>query len=1015
MRFDVLGPLEIADGDRPIPLRSLKQRVLMAVLLCEPNREIPAWRLVDALWEGQPPPSADENLRVYVHRLRRAVGGDRIVHQRAGYAVALQAEELDSHRFERLVEQGRADHAAGGDCVLALRQALALWRGPAFAGLDGVPMLRERASRLEELRLAALELRIDADLAGGRHAELVPELSALAAEHPLREWFHAQLMLALHRSGRQAEALAAYREARRLLVAELGIEPSRQLQRLEQAILMGLPELDPSRSWSSMLQAQSSSATVSAPCTLPADIPDFTGRRELVEQIVELATASAGSPVVAIIALSGAAGIGKSVLAVHAAHRLRSRFPGGQLYANLRGFDLPLEPATVLGRFLRSVGVDGTAIPRDLDERAELYRALVADRTCLVVLDNVADADQVRPLLPGVGAAVMVTSRRPLADLDGACHLRLGVFDEAEAIALIAAVSGHDRVDSDRRAAAELARACGYLPLAVRISAARLGVHRHWSVANLAASMAGGDRLDQLSTGGLDLRASLALSYEALSAEQRRAFRLLALLDAASFPAWACAAATGTDPTTAEKLVEAVADCHLLEVAGIDLAVQTRYRYHDLVRLYARERCLHEDDQTERRAALTRMVAAWLTVAERADQLAFGRHHRPPPGGTGRWQVDRGWMDGLLQDPRAWLESERGAVVTQTRQACTEGLDDPTWELAASVDRFFETRGYLDDWRATHEAALVAATRGRARGGQPYILWRLGELELILDSYDQALAHCDRAAALLERSGNAQARALVLVTAGLIHRLQGRLERAASCCQKALDIFGETGDRAGLAQALHSLGAVRREQGSATEALACFRQALRLFEDLGDQMNQALATCNLGSLHRHLGRLEQAKQYLERSLALARQSGFSQGEAYAQCYLGELYVHTGRHREAGPRLDAALERFQQLGDRFGEALALRGLGGLHIAAGHHDMARAHIAHAHQIWDDLGLPLWSARALAGLGDLHEASGDDDNALAAWSQAHAIFQRLDVPEAGELADRLQGHTPAVRMAT
>jgi hypothetical protein len=452
-------------------------------------------------------------------------------------------------------------------------------------------------------------------------------------------------------------------------VAELGIEPSRQLQRLEQAILMGLPELDQPRSWSSMLQERSSSATVLAPCTLPADIPDFTGRRGLVERIVELAGSSPGTPAVAIVALSGAAGIGKSVLAVHAAHLLRPRFPGGQLYANLRGFDLPLRPATVLGRFLRAVRVDGAAIPRDLDERAELYRALLADRACLVVLDNAADADQVRPLLPGVGAAVIVTSRRPLADLDGAYHLSLGVFDEPEAIELIAAVSGRGRVDSNRRAAAELARACGYLPLAVRISAVRLGVHRHWSLAKLAARMAAEDRLNQLSAGGLDVRASLALSYEMLSPEQRRAFRLLALLDAPSFLAWACAAATGTEPARAEAMVEAIADCHLLEVAGTDPAGQTRYRYHDLVRLYARERCAHDEDRTERRAALARMTAAWLTLAERADQLAFGSHHRPAPGGTERWPVDPGWADGLLHDPRAWLESERGALVAQTRRS----------------------------------------------------------------------------------------------------------------------------------------------------------------------------------------------------------------------------------------------------------------------------------------------------------------------------------------------------------
>jgi DNA-binding SARP family transcriptional activator len=467
VEFKVLGPLEVLWNDRAVPLGPPKQRLLLAVLLCHPNRLVSASRLIDALWGERPPTSAAENLRGYVHRLRRSLSAERIVgHGRPGYSLLVHPDEIDALRFVDLVHQGREALAAGRPLVACerLRAAGDLWRGAPFADLEDEPALRDEIARLEEQRLAALEERIEVDLALGRHGDLVVELPELVRRHPFRERFRTQLMIALYRCGRQADALAAYRDARRLLVDELALEPSAELHRLEQAILTGDP---------SLAAPAAARATTPTVAQLPPTITDFTGREGQLRRLREVLAAERPDRL-PVVLVSGQAGVGKTTLAVQAAHALRARYPDGQLYASLRGVQAdPLEPGQVLGQFLRAMGVDGAALPCEVEERAALYRSRLADRRVLVLLDDARDEAQVRPLLPGTPTcAALVTSRARLLGLPAALALDLEVLDPCAAVELFSRIAGPERVDAEPCQAAEIAKLCGGLPLALRVAAA---------------------------------------------------------------------------------------------------------------------------------------------------------------------------------------------------------------------------------------------------------------------------------------------------------------------------------------------------------------------------------------------------------------------------------------------------------------------------------------------------------------------------------------------------------------
>ncbi|GLW25374.1 hypothetical protein DI270_008030 [Microbispora triticiradicis] len=663
--FDVLGPLRVSRDGVPVRLGAAMLRRLLATLLCTPGRPVAVPALVEALWDDDPPRSAHKTLQIYVLRLRQAMGDrDRVVHGPGGYAAAVSESELDALRFRELTAAGRAARRNGDPAKAGalFRRALGLWRGPAFADAGDGALVADEARRLEEERLLTCEELAVADLACGRHAELVTGLTEMAALHPYRERLHACLMLALCQAGRQAEALRVYQRVRTMLGEELGVEPGHTLRRVHEAVLRGDtgddshdrrnyhcgdhggapgsvaalllgPEEEPygeSAGFPYALRtdtadqagAEDAGPVVAAPCHLPPDIGDFTGRHELTDSLRQCLTGAQDPPATPVVALYGRAGAGKTTLAVHVAHSLGEVFAHGRLYVDLHGTrPRPADPADALARLLTALGVAARALPDGLEERGRLFRAVLADRRVLVVLDDAASEEQVRPLLPGgPGCAVLVTSRRRPAGLS-ARAVRVDALGPASAAALLGRIAGPERVAARPAVVAEIVRLCGHLPLAVRIAGERLAQREHWSPEHLADRLREERRrLDELVAGDLSVRARLDADYRVLGTPARRALRMLGLLDVPEFAAWVLAAALDVPVREAEAYADLLVDAQLLSCAADDAGGRFRYRFHDFVRAYARERAELEETGGEREEVVARVLGALLTVAEEAER-----------------------------------------------------------------------------------------------------------------------------------------------------------------------------------------------------------------------------------------------------------------------------------------------------------------------------------------------------------------------------------------------------------
>ncbi|WP_051966544.1 AfsR/SARP family transcriptional regulator [Kitasatospora mediocidica] len=621
MEFGMLGPLLVQDGAGPRVVPAAKQRVLLAALLVRPGQLAPVEQLAEIVWDGRPPRSAAAALRNYVMRLRQALGaaGERIETRAGGYLIRVEPGELDVQRFTSLREQGVAALHRGAltQAAALLDEALGLWRGAALVDVPSDLLHREEADRLAEERLHAVESKLEAELRLGRPC-VVAELRALTAAHPGRERFWAQLMTALYRDGRQSEALAVYQQVRRILAEEIGVEPGCELRDIHQRILCadpGLGDTDTDAFTDADAAAAAEPARFAAalvtPFQLPPDLADFTGRAaELATLRERLTTPARTVPFVAV--LSGQPGVGKSALAGHVAHAVRAGFPDGILFADLHGTDrVPALPCSVLGSFLLALGVPMEALPAGLDARTALYRSVLAERRVLVVLDDARDSRQVRPLLPNDAAsAALVTSRARLTDLAGAHPVELALPSAAEAVELFGRILGPARVAAEPAATAALTAACGRLPLALRICAARLGARTSWEIRHLTERLTDEHRLfDELRIGSLDVRAGFALSHDALDPAAARAFRLLSLPDEPVLGVDAAARLLETGPGRCEQLLEDLVDAHLLTSTA-----PGRYGYESLLRAFAREQSLLRDNEQDRARALGRALPVRLAL-----------------------------------------------------------------------------------------------------------------------------------------------------------------------------------------------------------------------------------------------------------------------------------------------------------------------------------------------------------------------------------------------------------------
>ncbi|MDQ3989489.1 MAG: tetratricopeptide repeat protein, partial [Actinomycetota bacterium] len=943
--------------------------------------------LVDALWAGEADPGAPKKLQLHVHRLRRALGDPaRVRFEHSGYLLRVHPGELDADRFESMLAEGTDAVESGEPArgVEVIRKALGLWRGDPYGDLADLPLLRTEAERLAERRLAGLEELYAAELACGRHGAVVPELADLATQHPLRERLHGLLMTALYRTGRQADALEVYRRTRAALVGELGIEPGQELRRLQQAILAGDPALD--------AVAPATRARSAPPAQLPGDIADFTGREAQLALLRDLLSPGPRPAAVLVAGIAGKAGVGKTTLAVHVAHQLRGAFPDGQLYVDLRGAEAnPVDAAEVLARFLRALGVDGPAIPEATEERAGLYRSRLAGKRMLVLLDNAACDAQLRPLLPGTpGCAVLVTSRARLVGLPGMTLVDLDILEPDQAVELLTRLAGPHRTATELTAVAEITRLCGYLPLAVRIAGARLAARPHWPLARMATALADEQhRLDELALGDLEVRSSLALSYGDLDPVARTAFRRLGLVEAPDFAAWVAAAVLELSLTEAEHVVERLVDAQLLDVAGDDLTGHSRYRFHDLIRVYARERVLAEEPEPARTAAVLRACGGWMALAEQAYRIHCGGDYFILHGSAPRWQLSPAETERHLIRPFAWFEAERLGLVAAVHDAARTGSDELCWDLAFTATLLFEARSYYDDWRDTHDCALAATRAAGNRRGEAAALVGLGALSQAQHRYDEAVEFGTAAVTLFEQTGERHGLAFALHAVATADRFRGHYDAVLARYSRARALLQETGDRGAEAYLLGCLGQIHLHHGHPERARHPLEEGLRISQESGSLRGRAQLLYWLGELELDEGVLEPAGQAFRQVLVLVRELGDLRGEAHAVRGLADVQFRQGLLDEAQTCLDTALRISRDVGERTVQTRALLSYGELLRTRGLLDQAATHLQQALDIARELDVPLLAARALHSLGVVHDTAGRPEAASGAWNEALALF--------------------------
>jgi len=958
LEFGLLGPLVLRVGGSRVIVSAGKQRVLLAVLLLRANEVVAPGELAQFLWEGAPPQTARVTLQNYIKRLRQALGPqgyERIMTRPAGYVIATGPEELDVARFTELQAAGLAAARVGAweDASSRLTSGLALWRGEPLADVPSPALVEVEVPRLVEMRLDALEARIDADLHLGRHREVVAELQALAAAEPLRERLQELLMLALYRSGQQAAALAAYLQARRQLIEELGLEPGPGLRDLNQRILLADPALlpgsaqtgpadPPSAPSASVPSASATSPAASAspaaagtgdetpvtedlrPNLLPAAVPGFTGRSRELRALSALRQ-RAGRPVL-ITAIGGTAGVGKTALAVHWARQRAVRFPDGQLYLNLRGFGpaAPVDPAEALRSLLDALQVPAAQIPATLEGRQALYRSQLAGKKVLILLDNARDPGQVRPLLPTTSTAlVLVTSRNELTGLiaaDGAQPLTIDVLTFAEAREMLMQRLTPSRVTAEPEAAAELIRLCARLPLALAITAARAASRPSFTLASLAAELRDTrSRLDALSTGEdiTDARAVFSWSYQQLAPATARMFRLLGLHPGPDITVAAAASLAGVAPSQTQRLLRELTRCHLLaeDTPG-------RYTLHDLLRAYATEQAETEDSDTGRSVAIRRLVDHYLHTA-RAAALLFNptrepvRLAEPQPGVTPEPLAG-------AREAHDWFEAERLVLESMVSLAAQAELDACAWQLSWAIAEFLDRRGYWPEWNVLQRTALAAAER-------------------LNDELGQATAH--------------------RLVAHICSRF-GDYEQSRIHLTESLRLYRQLGDHAGQARVHQNLSFACERQGRYADVLAHAEQALDLYEAAGNRPGRADALNDVGWGHALLGDYQRARTFCQQALAANRELGNRGGEAAAWDSVGYAEHQLGRLAEATACYRNSLRLFRQLGDRF----------------------------------------YEAEVLGRLGDVRDAAGDQAEARQAWEQALNILDDLSHPTAGQIRAKL-----------
>ncbi len=956
MHFRILGSLDVSLGRMALQFPNGRQRTVLAMLLMQEGNLVSLDRITEGIWGEDPPVTAKGQIHTCISALRRQLrrfGEDHvIVTSLVGYTIHLPTESLDSAVFRRMVNSGRELAAAGkiGDAAAELRAALALWRGPAVASDVESGLVRTMAIRLEEEQIRTTEECIELELRLDRHHELVAELSELVRAYPLRESLRALHMLALYRSGRQADALESFQEIRAILSEELGLEPSDQLDRLHRSFLRRVNSL-PVAPRTGLGPEPAGRVGAIVPRQLPPTVADFTGREEMVDTVIAKLSGSSsaeGRRYMPVVCLNGNGGVGKTTLALHVAHAVHHLYDGGAIFVQLPGSDgHRSDPLDVLAKLLGSLGFPRAALPEELEHRMAVYRSWLGDRKVLILLDDADSAANVTTLMPGnSNCCVLVTSRYPLTSLPGAVHVHVENLDEAACVELLGKIVRPERVAAESDMALELVRLCECLPLAVRIVAAKLVKWPHWSIGQMVSRMKDeGRRLDELTLGDMSVRATIASSYSGLSQGARQLFTRLGLLGPVDFASWVCAPLLDADGDSAADLLDELVAARLVEVRADDTG-RYRFRLHALVRIFSLERLAADEVPSERRAALSRLLSCWLSLAVDAHRRVYGSDG--PRCAAQLWMLPPRVRDQLVADPLGWLRLESAGLVLAVSQAAHLGLDEVCWGLAVTLVALFESDHRIEDCLRTHETALDVVRRTGNKRGEAALLYSLGTMTF--------------------NSG---------------------VKDATSTLESALRLSEELGDALGRARALGALAFADRMAGRFEQALLGYRRALADYRSVGDQVGEVDALGNMAQISMDRELWDDARLLLDQAVAKSATQA-PRTAARVEHRLGAFYLRTGNWRHAEESFIRVLARARECGDAVGEAHALAALGSLMTRQGQYESAQVHLCAALTLSRGMAGGLASGRVLLSCVEFCVVVGDWDRAATLIGEALTTFR-------------------------
>lgn len=1041
VHFQLLGPVEVWAEGKQCDLGALKERCVLAILLLTPRVPVPAETLIDRVWDARPPAKAREDLTAYVSRIRKGLRGSagdatHLVARANGYVIDVDAGAVDLHAFRRLRRQARAiaDSGEAEQAIVLLREADAYWSGTPLAGLPGSWMETTRRG-LEEERREAVVQRAQLELGLGRHAELVPELAGLLGQYGLDEEVLACYLRALYLSGRPADALDAFARARSRMIDELGVEPGPKLASLQQQILRHDPELVvavPAPVQQRRLK----------PDTLPMPTTEFVGRANEIRMLAGEAQQSDGH--VAVI-IEGMAGIGKTALAVHVARALASEFPDGQLYINFRTHDpghIPLTPDEALHSLLRMAGVPGRRIPSGFTERVAAWRAEMAGRRMVVVLDDVPAAGSTQSLLPQSGSRclTLITSRSQVHALPSALTLALAVLADTDAIEMFARIAGTASPDEEE-ATTEVVRLCGYLPLAIRLAAGWLAQENSLSVAELARELASAQRgTPQGDTVHGGVAAAFDLSYLGLTPAQQRSFRRAGMHPGPAITLLAAAALDDIALADEKDSIDALVAHHLLEPAEAG-----SYRFHDLLRVYSISRSLRDDSELDRRQAIGRLLDYYLRMADRADRVLYPYRRRlalPVAAGPAAMLH----ME-TAEGARSWLESERRNILHVARYARQHERTRQCAGLGHVFAGFLENEAYWDDALALHQITLGACRELEDPLSTAQALLELSRASQNTGRYETAIRHADEAAGIYRSLADRQGEGRALDRIGTIHNHSarfleamafhqearsayldagdnrgiadtlaheaticwnlGRHAEAVSQLDEALARYRQAGDQRGEARALNNMGVMQHQLGLHRDALRRYQESLAIFEMIGGRQNQAMLKHNMGSLCQYKGDHEEALRYYRQALATYRDTCDLRNQAGVLNDIGSTYQEMGQYEEAVAHHQKACTLAEEIGERYERLIALRGIADARRGVDSNADALDRYQDVLRIAREIGDPYQEAKILDGMGHAVLRVQGREPARIYWRQALDIFQRLGVPEAESVRLRLQAY--------